>query len=231
MRALAATGLLALAILVVATTAGGRMDVVPVGTVVLLVDVSGSTRADDVEPTRLEASIRAMRAFVDRLPPKVEVGLVSFSSAPTLLLRPNRDRAAVKHRLGLLQPEAGTALGDGLAMAARVAAEGSPRSAGGFRPAVIVLESDGAQNRGTLTPAQGAAKARDAGIRVFGVSVGTPGGKVSFGFGLFVNTIPVPPDPATIRAVARRSGGESFVAQNAAQLEDDYRQIASRLAG
>ena len=52
------------------------------GTVVLVVDVSGSMRANDVEPTRLDAAVSAMRTFLDKLPPQFKVGLVSFSSEP-----------------------------------------------------------------------------------------------------------------------------------------------------
>ena len=48
-------------------------------TVVLLVDVSGSMSARDVEPTRLDAAVAAMRTFVDRLPSRFKVGLVQFS--------------------------------------------------------------------------------------------------------------------------------------------------------
>ena len=51
-------------------------------TVVLLVDVSGSMRANDVEPTRLDAAVAAMRTFLDKLPKQFKVGLVAFSSEP-----------------------------------------------------------------------------------------------------------------------------------------------------
>jgi Ca-activated chloride channel homolog len=52
------------------------------GTVVLVVDVSGSMRANDVEPTRLDAAVNAMRTFLDKLPPQFKIGLVAFSSEP-----------------------------------------------------------------------------------------------------------------------------------------------------
>ncbi len=80
-------------------------------TIVLLVDVSGSMRANDVEPTRLDAAINAMRTFLDRLPKQFKVGLVAFSSEPEPLITPtsNRDgvqggdlaaRARGRHRCG-----------------------------------------------------------------------------------------------------------------------------------
>src|SRR5204863_446188 len=70
------------------------------GTVVLVVDVSGSMRANDVEPTRLDAAVSAMRTFLDKLPPQFKVGLVSFSSEPEVLSAPTRDRQLVREALG-----------------------------------------------------------------------------------------------------------------------------------
>ena len=71
-------------------------------TVMLVVDVSGSMRADDVEPTRLDAATTAMRAFLDRLPKRFKVGLVAFSSEAEVLAEPTRDRQAVRDALGYL---------------------------------------------------------------------------------------------------------------------------------
>jgi Ca-activated chloride channel family protein len=203
-------------------------------TVVLLVDVSGSMRADDVEPTRLDAAVSAMRGFLDRLPQRFKVGLVAFSSEPEVLQPPTRDRQSVLDALGYLQPEAGTAIGDGLHVAVRqalasLASDGVQRKPKEPLPAAIVLLSDGAQNRGQLQPLQAAAEARKAGIKVYGVALGTPDGVVSFGFGLFVNSIPVPPDPQTIRAISRVTGGKSFTAQTASKLSSIYGTLGSSI--
>jgi Ca-activated chloride channel family protein len=206
-----------------------------VRTVVLLVDVSGSMRADDVKPTRLAAAKAAMRTFVARLPDSVEVGVVAFSTDATTVLTPTRDRARIRTALAALTPEAGTALGDGVVAATTLVAktladEGIRRGSGGYLPAAIVLESDGAQNRGHATPAKAAAGAKAAGIRVYGISLGTPDGTVPFGgYGAIRNTISVPPDPATVRSIAGATGGVSFVAPTAARLAAVYRQLAQRL--
>src|SRR5205085_2161802 len=171
------------------------------GTVVLVVDVSGSMRANDVEPTRLDAAVSAMRTFLDKLPPQFKVGLVAFSSEPEVLAAPTRDRQLVREALGYLMPEAGTAIGDGLQVAVKLvqsslARAGFQRRPGQQLPAAIVLMSDGPQNRGFLQPLQAARNAKAAGVKVYTVALGTPGGVVSFGFGLYINSIPVPPDPA-----------------------------------
>src|SRR5262249_46816503 len=84
-------------------------------TAALLVDVSGSMSARDVEPTRLDAAAAAMRDFVDRVPKSVDVGLVEFSLEAEVLERPSADRELVRESLGYLFPEAGTAIGDALA--------------------------------------------------------------------------------------------------------------------
>ncbi len=74
--------LVALACAAVATARPAVRLSVPVdnATVVLLVDVSGSMQAGDVEPTRLDAAASAMRTFIDRLPKSAQVGLVQFST-------------------------------------------------------------------------------------------------------------------------------------------------------
>ena len=82
-------------------------------TVVLLVDVSGSMRADDVKPTRLGAAQEAMFSFLDHVPNHVRVGLVSFSTSAQLLVPPTTSRDVMRQGVGLLEPESGTAIGDG----------------------------------------------------------------------------------------------------------------------
>jgi Ca-activated chloride channel family protein len=203
-------------------------------TVVLLVDVSGSMRANDVQPSRLDAAVEAMRTFLGKVPKRVKVGLVAFSSSAEVLSAPTTDRETVNEGLGFLAPEAGTALGDGLKTAVQLvvsslAKEGVQRDPVHGLPAAIVLESDGAQNRGQTTPIQAAELAKKAGIRVYGVALGTPNGKVQFGFGLYQNSIPVPPDPATVRAVSRITGGTSFTARDSDRLTTVYRDLGSNI--
>lgn len=204
------------------------------GTVVLVVDVSGSMRANDVEPTRLDAAVGAMRTFLDKLPSQYKVGLVAFSSEPEVLAAPTRDRQLVREALGYLMPEAGTAIGDGLQVGVRLvqsslAHVGFERKPGQPVPAAIVLMSDGAQNRGLLQPLQAARDAKAAGIKVYTVALGTPNGTVSFGFGLYVNSIPVPPDPATMRLIANTTGGTTYTARSAERLSNVYRALGSSI--
>jgi len=203
-------------------------------TVVLLVDTSGSMRAKDVEPTRLDAAASAIRAFLDRLPPQFRAGLVEFSSVSEVLAEPTSDRQAVRDAVGYLSPDAGTAIGDGLDVATRLitstlSRDGVRANADGKLPAAIVLLSDGSQNRGVLTPIEAAQKSRAAGVRVYTVALGTPKGVVRFGFGAYGETIAVPPDPPTMRAIAHTTGGKSFTAKSAERLEAVYKQLGSSI--
>jgi Ca-activated chloride channel homolog len=204
------------------------------GTVVFLVDVSGSMRSSDISPTRLQAAVNAMRTFVAHLPKSYKIGLVAFSSQPQVLEEPTTDRKAIDTALSYLQPEAATAIGDGLATAVQLTksslrAAGVKRKPGHKLPAAIVLESDGAQNMGLLSPTQGAELAKRAGIPVDGVALGTPNGTVSYGFGDFATTIPVPPDPAVVARIAEITGGRSFTAQSSGRLSSIYKSLGSSI--
>ena len=213
-------------------------------TVVLLVDVSGSMRAADVKPTRLGAAQKAMASFADSVPGGVKVGLVSFSTGPNLLVIPTTDRTLLHEGIDLLSPEAGTAIGDGLALAVQTVKSSvgdAPRSKDGKVPGAIVLLSDGAQTRGDLTPLQGADLARTAGIRVFTVALGTDNGTLdpgAFGFGFpggaggqgFTRRFPVRPDPVTLAAIARETDGKTYRAQSASKVREIYKQLGASIA-
>jgi Ca-activated chloride channel homolog len=113
--------LLVLALTALLLGAARPMARVPVprdeATVILIIDVSGSMNADDVEPTRMAAAQRAASRFLDRLPARFQVGLVTFSSEAETLVPPTTDREVVRSALASLNANGGTAMGDGLARA------------------------------------------------------------------------------------------------------------------
>jgi Ca-activated chloride channel family protein len=207
-------------------------------TLVLLVDVSGSMRASDVKPSRLGAAQAAMTTFADKVPKPVKIGLVSFSTSPNVLVVPTQDRGVLQEGIDLLSPEAGTAIGDGLGVAVQVAQSSvgiARRSRDGRIPAAIVLLSDGAQTRGLLTPQQGAERAREAGIRVYTIALGTNHGTLGVGpfggYGFGGNRrFPVRPDPATLAMIARVTGGKTYRAQSAEAVKAVYGQLGSSIA-
>jgi Ca-activated chloride channel family protein len=191
------------------------------------VDVSGSMQASDVEPTRLDAAASAMRTFIDHLPRHARVGLVQFSTEPEVLASPTTDHAFVRESLGYLAPEAGTAIGDGLGAAVKLVQRslterGVVHVPGRPVPAAIVLLSDGEQNQGFLQPLAGAALAQTAGIKVDTIALGTPHGALI----VLGQRQEVPPDPATMRAIARATGGSTFAARDDRRLENIYSSLS-----
>ncbi len=226
-RRLVPPALLLLALATAAAAAAGPRANLPVRvdntTVVLLVDVSGSMSARDVEPTRLDAAVAAMRGFVDRLPKRFRVGLVQFSDSSQVLTRPTADHRQVDETLGLLTPDSGTAIGTGLMTAIRLvrhslAEDGVVRVPGEPLPAAIVLLSDGKQNQGRIAPLAAAARARSAGIPVDTVALGTAHGVL--GYGPFAPR--VAPDPPLMRAIASKTGGKTSSARDSRQLATFY---------
>lgn len=83
-------------------------------TIILAIDTSGSMRATDVSPTRLDAATKAAGSFVDQLPDRFRVGLVAFSTAARVIVAPTTDKAAIHDGLDSLAADGGTALGDAI---------------------------------------------------------------------------------------------------------------------
>jgi Ca-activated chloride channel family protein len=220
-------------------------------TVILVVDVSRSMEAKDVKPSRIGAATAAVRLFLDKVPKRVQVGLIAFAGDPAVAAPPTADHDLVRRSLDTIEwyPSfGGTAIGDALAEAVRlgeqavggngnlasnVAAPPSRRTRGLVS---ILFLSDGAQTRGDLLPLEGAERARAAGIPVYTVALGTPGGTLQFGYpGAVpqgfpgVRRVPVPPDPSTLHAIADRTGGQFFEARDAKSLRSAYSKLGSRL--
>ena len=81
-------------------------------TIVLALDASGSMRATDVEPTRLTAAQESARSFIDQLPDKFQIGVVSFAEQAQVLNQPTTDRVAVIESIDSLLADGPTAMGD-----------------------------------------------------------------------------------------------------------------------
>jgi Ca-activated chloride channel family protein len=224
-------------------------------TVIIVIDVSGSMHATDIKPSRLAAAQNAVRTFLDHAPKQLRVGLIAFAGDPNVAAPVTTDHGLVKaadDSLGDLVGFGGTAIGDALQAAVQLAHQsvGPTQSPSGNQtiayqphgaqsPVSILFLSDGHQTRGTLQPLQGAAIAKAAGIPVYTVALGTPNGVLNLtpdyggtggtgGFG-YPGSIPVPPDPVTLKAIADMTGGKFTNAQNAKTLNDAYANLGSRL--
>lgn len=198
-------------------------------TVVLAIDISRSMKADDVEPTRLEAAKTAAKAFLEKVPKKFRVGVVSFGSRANAALPPTEDRALARASLDSLKPGEGTAIGDAIAMSAQLGRDQVTED-GTRPPKAVLLISDGAPDGGTTQPADAARKAKSLGVPVYTVLVGTDQGIVEEELpGGLRTRIQVPPDPDVLRRVAELSGGEFFTATDDDGLKKVYEDLGSRL--
>jgi Ca-activated chloride channel family protein len=198
-------------------------------TVVLALDVSRSMKAEDVEPTRLDAAKAAGRAFVEKVPEKFRIGVVSFASRANAALPPTDDRTLVDDALNALKPGEGTAIGDAIALSAELGREQLTED-GKRPPKAVLLISDGAQDGGSVQPKAAAEKAKELKVPIYTVLVGTENGVVEEELpGGLRARIQVPPDPAVLEQVAQVSGGEFFTATDDEQLKQVYEDLGSRL--
>ena len=196
-------------------------------TIVLVIDVSGSMQAEDVEPTRLEAAQRVVRGFMKDLPKRFKVGVVAFSETAEVAAPATDDRQLAIDAIDYLYPQRGTAIGDAIARGVEVARAADTGEGGVARPAAILLLSDGSQTEGILLPQEGAARAKSFKIPVYTIALGTPEGIVEFNRFGGTRIIPVPPDPATLRQIATSTGGHFYEAENVDDLRDAYDKMGS----
>jgi Ca-activated chloride channel family protein len=218
-------------------------------TVILVVDASGSMQARDIRPNRLGAAQHAMESFVAAVPKRLRVGLVVFSTSPTVAAPPTRDRALLHRSIRMLDlyPSGGaTAIGDALATAVELGRhaldDSSQKELAAYRPSPspaptavgrglvsILFLSDGAQTSGALPPFAGAERARRAGFRVYTIALGTPHGELRSAVGIPGAATSVPPDPVTLKKIARMTGGEFVAATSKYRLDDAYTRLGSSL--
>jgi len=196
-------------------------------TIVLVIDVSGSMQAKDVEPTRLEAAQEVVREFMKGLPERFQVGVVAFSETAEVAAPATEDRQLAVDAIDYLYPQRGTAIGDGIARGVEVARVAEAGRAATERPVAILLLSDGSQTEGLLLPLEGAARAKSFKIPVYTIALGTPEGVVEFNRFGGTRIIPVPPDPATMRQIAAQTGGRFYEAESLGDLREAYEKLGS----
>jgi Ca-activated chloride channel homolog len=158
--------------------------------VILAMDVSNSMRADDVKPSRLEAAKAAARAFVERQPPAVRIGVVAFGDGAVVVQAPTNGHVDVVKAIDRLTTQGGTSVGQALvaslsAIAGKpvvidpeaLASDSAQVDIGYFGSATVVVFSDG-EETGRPDPVDMAEVASVAGVRVHTVGVGTVQGTV-----------------------------------------------------
>ena len=137
-------------------------------TVLLAIDVSRSMGATDVYPTRLAAAQNAADRFVDQVPKKYRIGVVSFATRAQLAVAPTTDRSLVHQAIDTLHTGEGTAIGDAVLLAARLG-QRERASDGSVPPTSVLLISDGARDGGRTAPRVAAQRARALHVPVYTV--------------------------------------------------------------
>jgi Ca-activated chloride channel homolog len=226
----AAAFLVALVALVVAFARPTHDQKVPRerATVIVAIDTSLSMEADDVTPTRIAAAKAAATSFVDQLPPKINVGLVSFDGIARLDVPPTVDRAKIKKAIDRLQLHEGTAIGEAIftaldAIKQQAVADDSATNA---VPARIVLMSDGKTTVGRPNDESTAAAVK-AKVPVSTIAFGTDHGSITVPQEPL--PVPVPVDSSALQAVAEQTGGTFFSATSASELQKVYANIGSSI--
>ncbi len=194
--------------------------------IVLSIDVSASMLARDFEPDRISAAKQVAASFIaDRYGDRIGLvafGAEAFTQSPLTTDQSTLQTLLARIRSGLID-DSGTAIGNGLATAINRLRESEAESK------VVILLTDGVNNRGQITPMTAAEIAKAQGIRVYTIGVGTEGTAPypavdMFGQMTFVNQ-KVEIDEKTLTAMAELTGGKYFRATDNAKLKAIYDEI------
>ena len=197
--------------------------------IMLCMDVSTSMLAEDLKPNRIEAAKQVAVEFINGRPDD-NIGLTVFAGESYTQCPMTVDHAALLNMLNGLRVdmaqrgliEDGTAIGMGIANAVTRLKDSKAKSK------VIILLTDGTNNRGQISPNTAADIAKSFGIRVYTIGVGTNGtapypypvgGRIEY-----IN-VPVEIDTKTLAAIAAKTDGEFYRATNTEKLQEVYQKI------
>jgi len=200
--------------------------------VMLVIDVSQSMRATDVEPSRLAAAQEAAKQFADQLTTGINLGLIAYAGTATVLVSPTTNRESTKIAIDKLQLADRTATGEAIFTALQaIATVGAVIGGGdGPPPARIVLMSDGKETvpsnpdnpKGAFTAAR---TAKDQGVPISTVTFGTPYGYVEIND----QRQPVPVDDETLKKIAELSDGNAYNAASLEQLKEVFAKLQDQI--
>ncbi len=192
--------------------------------IMMAMDISGTMLAEDLRPNRLEAAKAVATEFVNSRP-NDNIGLVVFAGESFTQCPLTTDHVALNNlfqavHFGMI--EDGTAIGLGLANAVNRMKDSQTKSK------VIILLTDGSNNRGDIDPATAAEIAKTFGIRVYAIGVGSYGKArvpVQTPMGTQYVTMDSEFDETTLQNIAATTGGEYFRATDNATLRNIYQKI------
>jgi Ca-activated chloride channel homolog len=225
-------------------------------TVILAMDVSGSMRATDVQPSRIVAAQEAAKAFVNDLPHEAQIGVISFAGTAAVVQAPTQSRPDVIAAIDRFQLQRGTAIGSGIVLSLATLFPNAgidiqnitgqrlmPKSlterakekekeqaftpvAPGSYSSAAIILLTDGQRTTGPDPVEAAKMAAERGIRVYTVGVGTTQGE-TIGFEGWSMRVRL--DEATLKSIALLTQGEYFYAGTAQDLKKVYQSLSSRL--
>ncbi len=192
--------------------------------IMMAIDISGSMLAEDLKPNRLEAAKQVATSFINGRQ-NDNIGLVVFASESFTQCPLTTDHAVLLNlfqgiKSGMI--EDGTAIGLGIANAVSRIKDSQAKSK------VIILLTDGSNNRGEIAPVTAAEIARSFGIRVYTIGVGTIGSApypFQTPFGVQYRNVTVDIDEKSLQQIATMTGGAYFRATDTQSLKTIYDEI------
>ena len=224
-------------------------------TIILAMDVSGSMRATDVQPSRIVAAQNAAKAFLADLPRHIKVGIVAFAGSAQVAQQPTLNREDLVSAIDRFQLQRATATGNAIVISlatlfpdagielqslqgARDRYRGinietekkekkdfTPVAPGSYGSAAIIMLTDGQRTTG-VDPLEAAKMAAERGVRVYTVGIGTVDGE-TIGFEGWSMRVRL--DEETLKAIATKTAAEYFYAGTAQDLKKVYDTLSSRL--
>jgi Ca-activated chloride channel family protein len=194
---------------------------VEVNDIFIILDVSRSMLADDFEPNRLEVAKKRMREFV-AMKPTDRLGLIIFSEKAFTLLPLTTDLKLMDQMLASIEIGglgSGTNIGDGLALGVARLVNSDAKNK------VVILLTDGVNNVGNVTPIQAAEMAKEYGIKVYTIALGTDkNAKIPVNGGFFGTSYQLIPggsiDTKTLDQISKLTHGKMYMAQTSKGLEN-----------
>lgn len=195
--------------------------------IVMAVDVSGSMLARDLKPNRMEALKEVAKSFIEARP-NDRIGLVVYAAEAYTKTPVTSDKAIVEDAIrsvkydNILQD--GTGIGMGLATAINRLKDSKAKSK------VIILMTDGVNNAGFIEPETASDIAKEYGIKVYTIGIGT-NGMADFPYayspngGFLFRMMPVEIDETLLKSIAKNTGGKYFRATSNRKLETIYNEI------
>ncbi len=207
-------------------------------TIMLAIDVSGSMRQNDIQPTRLLAAEQAALRFIDRQKSSYQIGVVAFSSFAELVQEPTTDGGKLTNAVRSLTLGRRTAIGEGIVTSLEAIGEYDKTGGiqaplpgqGEYRPDIIVLLTDGVSNSG-IDPLEAAGQARDNQVRIYTIGFGTKNGTMGrfrggrngpFGMNFGI-------DEKALQDIAAMTGGKYYTASSADELQQVFDSLPTVL--